>query len=874
MINNNPSPQGNEERLILAIKEEQISVAPESQVDIHLALINDSPNEDYVDILIKGVPSEWITIETPVVHLAPGETRQVTLTVQPPPVPQSRVGEYPLDIRAVSQNNPTRTATAHSTLTVAAYETRGRIGVLVGSVHFLASPGSTLQIPILLQNRGLEEDSFRLSVLGIPVNWISTNSALTNLSPSTSKEVLLTIRVPRSPEATAGRTPFRIEFASQKFPDQRADVECILTVSAYTQFSASLQPEALEGGESGRLIVQNEGNITDTYSPIFQSPGNTLIFEKGVPRPTSQPGATEIEVVEIPPDERFQVAPGDSATYYFRPRLRSRPIVGNEQAYPFTVQILSSENKSIDLAGELSERGYIPVWLLAALAIGLLTLCLFIMIPIGGVRTSARATQTAIFNQTQAALSGEEDSDGDGLINDQETELGTDPFKADTDEDQLTDGAEVNTHRTNPLVPDTDADGLLDGEEVLTTLTDPLNPDMDGDGLLDGDEIERRTDPRNRDSDGDGLSDGDEVRLGTDPLNPDSDGDGLPDGQENQDCPRPNDPDSDDDGITDGRDPDPCNPTNPSLTATAASGAPTATQPPAASPTLPPTQIPTSPAAATLTPAPPALQGFMLFASNRDGNSEIYSLNLSNQSIARLTNNPAQDMQAALGPDSVRVVYVTNQDGNNEIYLSGLDGRLPLNLTSNPADDQQPSWSPDGNWIAFATNRDGNQEIYVMRSDGSEIRNLTNNAANDFAPSWFSTGGILGSQDWIAFTSTRDGNQEVYKVRPDGSGLANLTQNPANDYAPSGFIGGGFLAFVSDRNGNPDVFRMTDNGESQTNLTNNFSQDLDPAFNPNGSWVAFSTDRDGNLEIYVVSINGGTAFNLTRNAGQDRQPDW
>jgi hypothetical protein len=286
--------------------------------------------------------------------------------------------------------------------------------------------------------------------------------------------------------------------------------------------------------------------------------------------------------------------------------------------------------------------------------------------------------------------------------------------------------------------------------------------------------------------------------------------------------------------------------------------------------TSPPTNLP----AATQTAAPPSLEGIMLFASNRDGNSEIYGLILANQSLTRLTNNAAQDMQPALAPDSVQVAYVTNQDGNNEIYLSGLDPWVPLNLTNNSADDQQPTWSPDGNWIAFTTNRDGNQEIYVMRSDGSQIRNLTNNPANDFAPNWFSVGGLFGSQDWIAFTSTRDGNQEIYKVRPDGSGLTNLTRNPANDSSPAGFSGGASLAFVTDRDGNPEIYTMNDNGGSQTNLTNNPAQDLYPAINSNGSWVAFSTDRDGNLEVYVVGVNGDTAYNLTRNPGQDRQPDW
>jgi len=153
-----------EDRLILAIKEEQITVAPEGTATMHIAVINQTPDEDYVDIQVQGVPSEWITIDHPVVHLAAGEAKQVIITVQPPSVPQSRVGQYPLDIRAVSQSDPTRAVTARNVLTVAAYQSRGRIGVMLGSIHFSISPGSSITIPLLLQNRGLEEDNFRLSI--------------------------------------------------------------------------------------------------------------------------------------------------------------------------------------------------------------------------------------------------------------------------------------------------------------------------------------------------------------------------------------------------------------------------------------------------------------------------------------------------------------------------------------------------------------------------------------------------------------------------------------------------------------------------------------------------------------------------------------
>ena len=147
------------------------------------------------------------------------------------------------------------------------------------------------------------------------------------------------------------------------------------------------------------------------------------------------------------------------------------------------------------------------------------------------------------------------DSDGDGLLDDDEIRLGTDPNNPDTDGDGLLDGEEIKAYGTNPLNPDTDGDGLTDGEEVRKYKTNPLNPDTDGDGLLDGDEVKKfGTDPRNPDTDGDGLKDGEEVvKFGTNPLDPDTDNDGLKDGDEVKKFgTNPLNPDSDYDMLSDG----------------------------------------------------------------------------------------------------------------------------------------------------------------------------------------------------------------------------------------------------------------------------------------------------------------------------------
>ncbi|MFO8051058.1 MAG: right-handed parallel beta-helix repeat-containing protein [Thermoplasmatota archaeon] len=95
--------------------------------------------------------------------------------------------------------------------------------------------------------------------------------------------------------------------------------------------------------------------------------------------------------------------------------------------------------------------------------------------------------------------SASKDSDGDGLTDLEEMDLGTDPNDPDTDGDGLMDGLELDDsdgNTTDPLDPDTDSDFLMDGEEDLNRNgrvdegeTDPNNPDTDGDGVIDSEDL-------------------------------------------------------------------------------------------------------------------------------------------------------------------------------------------------------------------------------------------------------------------------------------------------------------------------------------------------------------------------------------------------
>src|SRR5690606_16526547 len=54
----------------------------------------------------------------------------------------------------------------------------------------------------------------------------------------------------------------------------------------------------------------------------------------------------------------------------------------------------------------------------------------------------------------------------------------TDPNDRDSDDDNLNDGYEINTSRTNPLNPDTDGDGFPDGADPNPLATPPPTPDV------------------------------------------------------------------------------------------------------------------------------------------------------------------------------------------------------------------------------------------------------------------------------------------------------------------------------------------------------------------------------------------------------------
>jgi hypothetical protein len=131
----------------------------------------------------------------------------------------------------------------------------------------------------------------------------------------------------------------------------------------------------------------------------------------------------------------------------------------------------------------------------------------------------------------------------------------------------------------------------------------------------------------------------------------------------------------------------------------------------------------------------------------RPGDRQIWVVDLKTGSEKQLTADnplckppcPVDNFDPAWSPDGTKIAFASNRDGNDEIYVMNADGTDPTDLTKNPANDFGPSWSRDGKYIAFNSNLSGpSQDIWIMSADGSSPpqRVTTDDSNSDTAPAW------------------------------------------------------------------------------------------------------------------------------------------
>ena len=280
------------------------------------------------------------------------------------------------------------------------------------------------------------------------------------------------------------------------------------------------------------------------------------------------------------------------------------------------------------------------------------------------------------------------------------------------------------------------------------------------------------------------------------------------------------------------------------------------------------------------------VQGFehrILFSSNRDGDWDIYSMDVNGENVVQLTNHPAFDRQPDASPDGRRIAFTSERGGKPDLYVMDSDGNNVIRLAHEGFSKFAPAWSPDGTRIAFTSLRDvvGNFEIYAMDADGNNLTRLDKHEFHDILPSWSPDGSK------IAFVSYRDGGLNdpihIFVMNADGTGRRNLTADTQlrKNSNPSWSPDGSKIAFNSHRHFVParsrnDIFVITTDGKELEQLTDGPRSSWSPVYSPDGRKIVFVSTRDGDANIYVMDTNGMNVVKLTRTPpGIDNEmPSW
>lgn len=131
----------------------------------------------------------------------------------------------------------------------------------------------------------------------------------------------------------------------------------------------------------------------------------------------------------------------------------------------------------------------------------------------------------------------------------------------------------------------------------------------------------------------------------------------------------------------------------------------------------------------------------ILFASDKNGTVQLYTVRTDGTQLKRITNLPAIRGRSDWSADGQYIVTYSGEPWKREVYIMNADGSNVRQLTPSGGNSQGPSFSPDGKWVAFTAyfdnyGDDNGCEIYIIRIDGTDLRRLTNNDYCDYQPRW------------------------------------------------------------------------------------------------------------------------------------------
>ncbi|MBX2931748.1 MAG: PD40 domain-containing protein [Chitinophagaceae bacterium] len=197
---------------------------------------------------------------------------------------------------------------------------------------------------------------------------------------------------------------------------------------------------------------------------------------------------------------------------------------------------------------------------------------------------------------------------------------------------------------------------------------------------------------------------------------------------------------------------------------------------------------------------------------------DIFMADTSGKIVKQLTNSPAYDAEGTISPDGKTMVFTSTRDGDLELYLMNLKTLKVKRITHTVGYDGGAWFSPNGKKIIWRASRPKteeeikeykelltqnlvaptNMEVWVADADGSNAKQITNLGQANWAPYF------MPDNERIIFASNHEYKRgfpfNMYIMNGDGSNLTKISRDKGFDAFPMFSPDGKKIIFSSNRN--------------------------------------------------------------------------
>ena len=197
---------------------------------------------------------------------------------------------------------------------------------------------------------------------------------------------------------------------------------------------------------------------------------------------------------------------------------------------------------------------------------------------------------------------------------------------------------------------------------------------------------------------------------------------------------------------------------------------------------------------------------------------DIFMCDLEGKIKKQLTHSKGYDAEATISPDGKKMLYTSTKDGDIDLYIMNLKTGKEIKVTNTLGYDGGAWFSPNGKKIIWRASRPKteaevkeykdllaenlvaptNMEVFTANPDGSNAKQITNYGNANWAPAF------MPDNKRIIFASNYQSKRgfpfNLYIVNENGSGLEKISAEKSFDAFPMFSPDGKKIIFCSNRN--------------------------------------------------------------------------